>query len=223
MTAAADVVRNRRAQHALLKPMAVIHRQATEESWARKDAGTKAIKHRVEEQGIEAGHNFDLFHTPPQLASRMADIAQIKVGMSVLEPEAGTGRIAQAVRDRGVEPLCVEFAFSPFQFLLKQGFNAIQDDFLVWVTYNRFDAVLMNPPFSKETAHVMRAFELVKPGGILVGIMSAGTFSNQGKKATDFRAWLRSKRGKSEALPEGTFKEAGTNVSTYLITIKRSK
>jgi len=44
---------------------------------------------------------FDFFPTPKPLATRMAELADIKQGDTVLEPSAGNGNLADAAREAG--------------------------------------------------------------------------------------------------------------------------
>ena len=220
------IAQRRREQLARLQPVKQQHRQRADDLAAvRYGGGNQKVRERIEENGITRSHSFDLFVTPDPLTLRMVLMAKIKPGMDVLEPEAGTGRIAKAIRAAGVEPVCVEFAWDTFNHLQKQGFNVTQADFLTWVTKQRFDVILMNPPFSNlaDVDHVLRAFSLLKAGGILVAIMGAGALNQQGKKAKAFRAWLKGNHGKSEVLPKDTFKESGTGVNAFLVTIRKGK
>jgi len=172
---------------------------------------------------ITARHGFDLFVTPNHLAERMVEIAEIKPGMTVLEPEAGTGRIAKAIRNAGVEPVCVEYAWDTYEFLRKQGYNVTQSDFLEWTAPHKFDVILMNPPFSNsaDIIHVMWAYMHLARKGILVAIMSEGAFHGDRKKVANFRAWAEMKGAHSEQLDAQTFKESGTNVNARLFTLRR--
>jgi predicted RNA methylase len=88
---------------------------------------------------------------------------------------------------------------------------------------NVFDVVIMNPPFSKgqEVEHVLHAWTFVKPGGRLVSIMSnAVTFRDKGRYK-DFREFLDEHGAEIEPLPEGSFVESGTKVSTVLVSIDK--
>ena len=146
--------------------------------------------------------------------------------MTVLEPEAGTGRIAKAIREAGVEPVCVELAWSAFEFLKAQGYNVTQGDFMEYETDIKFDAICMNPPFSnlQDIDHVRRAYSMLKQGRTLVAIMGEGAFSQVRNKAKFFRDWLKKAGGWSEQLPDGTFQESGTGVNARIVVItKRSK
>jgi hypothetical protein len=51
--------------------------------------------------------------------------------------------------------------------------------------------------------------------------MSAGVEFRQDKKTTAFRALVDRSRGSIERLPEGAFKDSGTNVNTVLVTMRK--
>lgn len=52
-----------------------------------------------------------------------------------------------------------------------------------------------------------RAYDLLKPGGRLVAIVSEGSFFGKDKKAAEFRDWLEEVGGTSEKLAEGSFND----------------
>lgn len=163
------------------------------------------------------------FPTPQSLAARMADLADIRSGMTVLEPSAGTGRLADAVAQRGAKVEAVETASSLRDILTKKGHNIIGSDFNEVPIAQRYDRVVMNPPFEKgqDIAHVRRAYDMLKPGGKMVAIMGEGGFFRSDKQAVGFREWLSEVGGQAEKLPEGTFKESNTGVNTRLVTITK--
>lgn len=90
-----------------------------------------------------------------------------------------------------------------------------------------YDKIIMNPPFEngQDIDHVKHAYELLKPGGRVVAIMSEGPFFRGDKKATGFREWLDEVGGYSKKLPEGAFKnsERSTGVRTRLVVIEKPK
>lgn len=163
------------------------------------------------------------FPTPKPLAERMADLADIRAGQRVLEPSAGTGRLADAAKAKGATVDTVETASTLRDVLAKKGHNLIADDFTAMEAKPQYDRILMNPPFEKgqDIAHVQRAYEMLKPGGKMVAIMGEGAFYRGDKQATEFRTWLEGKGGTNEKLPEGTFKESNTGTNTRLVTITK--
>ena len=80
-----------------------------------------------------------------------------------------------------------------------KGYNVVDCDFLEHT--GEYDRIVMNPPFEKgqDIDHVRHAYELLKPGGKLVAIMSEGSFYRGDKKATEFREWLEEVGGTSES------------------------
>ncbi len=79
-----------------------------------------------------------------------------------------------------------------------------------------YDRILMNPPFSagRDIEHVRHAYTLLKPGGRIVALMGESAFTNQNKRATEFREWLESVGGTEEKLPEGSFMDPSLPVNT---------
>lgn len=168
----------------------------------------------------------DFFETPIELARAMLDLGRVTRGARVLEPSAGLGRIAEVARDAGAFVTAAELEEPRRAALLKSGFNLLDPnvhDFLAILPNAIFDAVLMNPPFSKEQdiAHVRHALRFVKPGGYLVSVMSAGMRFRSTKNAVAFRQQLDELGADVEDLPEGSFRESGTMVRACIVTIRR--
>jgi protein-L-isoaspartate O-methyltransferase len=168
------------------------------------------------------------FPTPPPVIDRMVAAAELKPGQRVLEPSAGKGDIADAIREAEPEARLevVEPAYSLRQILELKGFSLVGDDFMTF-TGGPYDRIIMNPPFESgaDIDHVRHAFDLLAPGGRLVAIMSEGPFFRSDRKAEAFRQWLESVDGHSEKLPDGSFagKDAfrQTGVATRLVTIEK--
>lgn len=199
-------------------------RQAVLSAFLDVRAGkTKADPIKALEQKLIGVKIPGFFPTPEPLAKRMAELAEIKSGMSVLEPSAGTGRLADAAKAMGANVDAVEYASSLRDILAQKGHNLIASDFTELKAEPKYDRIVMNPPFEKgqDMAHVQRAYEMLKPGGKMVAIMGEGGFFRSDSQATAFRDWLSGVGGSSEKLPEGTFKESNTGVNTRLVTISK--
>lgn len=174
---------------------------------------------------VDEKQEFQFFETPVALAERMCRIADVKSGITVLEPSAGRGAIAKTARAYGGTVHCVELQPKLADELSREGFNVMQCDFLDTLPCNhiRYATAVMNPPFcrSQDVSHVRHAYEFLAQGGTLVAVMGAGWTFRQDRKATEFREWLDDVDGECETLPSGTFKESGTLVNTVLVTIKK--
>lgn len=202
------------------------------------------------EAALDQGHAVDQkktmeqFFTSTELADRMVDMLGVALGSHVLEPSAGTGRLVEAATLRGAivtaveldDRLCWELHRNIGERRHGQLF-VFPGDFMTWtpVSPKPIDFVLMNPPFSanQDIAHVMRAFEFLRPGGQLVAIMSPHFTFAEDKPSREFRAMIGYGRPGNEGradvldasvehLEQGTFKAAGTNVSAVLVTIEKA-
>jgi len=147
--------------------------------------------------------------------------------MSVLEPSAGMGHIAERIREAGVEPDVIELSGKRRELLEAKGFNIVGSDFVETQPVAGYDRIIMNPPFSdrRDAEHVRHAYDILKPGGRLVAIMGEGVFFGQDKKAQAFRDWLDEVGGTSEKLEEGTFLDpslpVNTSVSARMVVIDK--
>lgn len=163
---------------------------------------------------------FEFFPTPDFIVDQMLDIAQVYEGAKVLEPSAGMGAIATQAANLGALVDCYELMQANFDHLNSlEGLNSVTKiDFLAVEPVNKYDFVLMNPPFSKrqDVKHVEHAKKFLTQGGVLVAIMSAGIEFRQDKLTQEFRTTVTVSK-----LPEGSFKESGTMVNTVIVTYQK--
>lgn len=167
----------------------------------------------------------DFFPTPEVYAADLVDRLGIEPGMVVLEPSAGHGMLAEAARDAGATVEAVELASDLRDILQEKGFSLVGNDFMETTPSQRYDAVIMNPPFSNDMDidHVRHAFAHLKPGGRLAAIVSSMAGQRSNKKNKAFREWLDDLGASEEMMPEGAFKDSlnPTSVRTKIITIEK--
>lgn len=137
---------------------------------------TQVLAHIVVSGCIPDQVAHQYYPTPAGLAQRLIAMAGIGPGHTVLEPSAGQGGLAAFLPVE--RTTCIEVAAMNSKVLQAKGYTVVQADFLDWAagTLQRFDRVVMNPPFSegRATAHAEAAAALVKPGGTLAAILPAG-------------------------------------------------
>jgi hypothetical protein len=172
--------------------------------------------------------------TPAPLADLLVDWVDPQPGDVILEPEAGTGRIVEAlVRSRASydDPLtiaCYELLETNREKLSDLAEDSdcdlkiIGDDFLQAdpAKATVYDGCAMNPPFEKgaDIKHVRHAIRFVKTGKRLAAIVSAGAMFRSDKAAVEFRKFVE-QHGTIEALPDGSFTEEGTGVRTAIVRL----
>ncbi len=168
----------------------------------------------------------DYFATPEPLGFKMVEWAGLRAGEKVLEPSAGHGAIARFFPDfanrHAVEPsfeLSGRLALnSPDTAIHRQSF----EDFNV---ANKFDAVVMNPPFGTAgklaMEHLEKAVKHLRDGGRVIALIPMG--SSMSKR---FDSWYEEQQGTYMAaeilLPSATFERAGTSVSTRIVILDKT-
>lgn len=160
------------------------------------------------------------FPTPDGLIDQMLDYAGLEDQHTVLEPSAGKGSIVDKI---GNHVDCCETQGSLREILSLKGYKLVARDFLEAEFPNKYDRIVMNPPFEKmqDIDHVRKAFDCLAPDGRLVSIMSPSPFFNNTRKAQEFRAWFDGLGGEQIDIPAGTFKESGTGISSVLVVIDK--
>ena len=192
-------------------------------TWVRKAGAhvfegdnAERLEHAIATGSYERPDDMGWFPTPAHLAEKLVALAGDVAGKLVLEPSGGEGRIAAAATARGALVRAVELhpgRAATLSGLLGAG-NVIAADFLTVEPFP-VDFVIANPPFARraDVKHVMHALRFLKPGGRLVSVMGAGAAFRQDKLTAEFRARVDT----IDALPEGSFRESGTDVNAVVV------
>lgn len=178
---------------------------------------------------------FQFYETPAKLADELVRLADIKAGMRVLEPSAGYGALIRALARLDVSLSVDLYEVDTYK---SERLIALRDT--LWSTStvgiramtfldfrscqapppsHRYDRVLMNPPFrnQQDAIHVRHAYNLLKPGGRLVAIMSAAVKFRE----TAHYAWVRANAETIKDNPPDAFKESGTLVRTCIVVMNK--
>jgi 2-polyprenyl-3-methyl-5-hydroxy-6-metoxy-1,4-benzoquinol methylase len=185
------------------------------------------------EYHIVPAKNHGAFMSSEQVADRVMNYTSIPNGAKVLEPSAGTGVLARAAREQGGRVSCVEIqpGMAHELGLSREFEQTLCCDFLQLEPFGHwqeFDAVIMNPPFDRgrDCDHVRHAWQFVKPGGQLVAIMSARAEFGEDKRHKALHKLIEGAkplygRGFWHDLPPGSFADAGTNVNTVILAMRK--
>jgi protein-L-isoaspartate O-methyltransferase len=179
-----------------------------------------AMKATLKNGGVQVVSAPQLFPTPPELAARVVELANIEPGVTVLEPSAGTGNLVKAIRESvdtevvGVEvnrELCrhLEKRFESYELQVRCA------DFLTCNgDLGLFERIVMNPPFENgsDIKHIEHALHMLKPGGRLVAICANGP-RQRAKLQPLAEEWID--------LEPGAFASSGTNVNAAIVVIQR--
>ena len=98
----------------------------------------------------------DFFPTSEAVVDAMLEAAEIDEGMGVLEPSAGMGLIAEAIREKtGVEPDVVELSGERRELLQAKGYHLAGDDFMAMQprTFYTFGDIFQAPDGTKGIMH----------------------------------------------------------------------
>jgi 16S rRNA G1207 methylase RsmC len=160
-----------------------------------------------------------LYPTPDWLADRMAQELGASQFHLILEPSAGLGALIDAVtygNKYGHDITAIDESWSLVKHLRSKypEYRVHHMDFLNFTHVEKFDRIIMNPPFNggADIKHINHALTLLKPGGRLVAICADGSRQNEKLKPLADH-W--------EKLPPGAFQSAGTNVNTVLMIINK--
>lgn len=171
---------------------------------------------------------FQFFATPDVVADLVASkFSGIDANMKILEPSAGRGALVKAVLRSCPKAIidCYELMPENRPFLEKiEGARIAGQDFLK-ECHTKYQRIIANPPFSnnQDIQHTYAMFDRLEYGGEMAVITSQHWKIATDSVCSDFRKWLDDKKASIEDIPEGAFKESGTQVKTTLIFIKKNR
>jgi hypothetical protein len=167
----------------------------------------------------------DFYPTPPEVAATMLDPLDLR-GRVVLEPSAGSGNLVRECLARGAaEVLTVEpepelraiVAAIPSSRLLAADWLTVTAE-----QVSHVDAIVMNPPFSADEAHILHAWEIAPPGCEIVALCNWNTISGIYRGLQLQLAKLIEAYGSSENLGEVfSTAERPTRVSVGLLRLTK--
>ncbi|MBD2093346.1 methyltransferase [Microcoleus sp. FACHB-1515] len=176
---------------------------------------------------------FGWFPSSSALIAPMLRAARLEPGMTILEPSAGMGDLAIALRQAGATVQVIERDLLLRQLLFQLGFRLVGRDCLRTSPPHRYDRIVMNPPFSTswqergvDLIHIQHCYEhYLAPGGRLVSVVSRSIENRACPRATRFRRFLRSTGAKVKPLPLEVFWHTSrpVTVEASLVIVNRPR
>ena len=128
--------------------------------------------------------NADFYPTPPEVAAEMLDCIDLR-GKTVLEPSAGSGNLVRECLDRGAAEVLWCEKEPQLRSILSDIHGATMHqscpDFLQVQAeaVSHIDAIVMNPPFSADEAHILHAWQIAPPGCEIVALANWNTIEGR--------------------------------------------
>lgn len=125
-------------------------------------------------------YNPDFYPTPREVIEKML-IDDSPADMVVLEPSAGSGNIARALRDAGAaEVLTCEIDPNLQPILRRDGFRLIASDFMTVTAeqISHVNMIVMNPPFSQGVRHIRHAYDIAPAGCCIVALCNTSNLES---------------------------------------------
>ena len=169
--------------------------------------------------------NKDFYPTPESVANTM--LSKIDVtNKVVLEPSAGKGDLANVIKIAGAKEVVVCEVEPTLQKTLTD-YRFLKADFLSVASsdISHIDFIVMNPPFSKGSEHILHAYDIAPEGCEIVALMNYDTtHGNRFSKISRQLNSLIGQQGYSEYLGEVFVNaERKTNVPIDLIYLHKPK
>ncbi|MGE4396080.1 MAG: DEAD/DEAH box helicase family protein [Sulfurimonas sp.] len=179
------------------------------------------------QKGRQNHRGADFFATPDPLGFKMVEWADIRANDRVLEPSAGVGAIGKWFPANSVNNFIEQSSdlFSDLGIAV-QG-KVQQMDFMELDLHNKYDAIVMNPPFGKASVtaieHLQKAMKHTSEGGRIVmlapnNMMEKASF----KKMLEDKAFSGWVLQDEMRLSDVVFERAGTKVMTSVYVFNKT-
>lgn len=175
--------------------------------------------------------DLQFYHTPDTAAGYVLDKLCNRGAMRILEPSAGTGHLVRPLLAKGHKVTAIEIhgdRVAKLRALESPDCTVIGGNFLNQMPIEDFEAVVMNPPFygNHWMDHVRHAYDFLQDGGQLIAILPVNAKVADTKAHLQFRRWAEKANGGSRYslfsnMPAESFAEAGTNVNTVVLTLRK--
>jgi predicted RNA methylase len=209
-------------------------------SYYKETAGINALVERISTQPThrvrsETQIELQQFSTPMAIAAMVWTAANARHGESILEPSAGIGMLAQFAYEENfrvtlneIDPLRAELLKLIFPNTPTTSYDAATLDA---VMSEKFDIIIMNPPFSREQGrydrntalrHLIAACRCLKNKGRIVAIMPPN-FGKTKDEILRFNKITENVQIRAIAWMKDGFIKHGTGVETKLVIIDHCK
>jgi len=206
--------------------------------WSRKENATvfdEDPRPQIEglvTKGVLSVARDGFFRTPWKVTDRILSLMAVGIGdYNWLEPSCGDGAIVDYLLKINItvpERLyCIEQNPKRCQIVRESypGVRVACGDFMKYKNslHIPFHRIIMNPPFEngQDGEHVRRAYSLLSGDGKMGAVLGEGVFFRDDQKSDTFRKWMKAVGAYNEPLPEGSFRESGTNVNTRLLIVEK--
>lgn len=128
----------------------------------------------------------DFYPTPDELAQELIKDVYLS-GRVVLEPSAGVGNLIRAIKQAGAAQVLACEIDPDFRTIIQHQAELIEPDFLKVQSHqvSHIHAIIMNPPFSKGSEHILHAFNIAPPGCEIRALCNIETMTNRSYKTRE--------------------------------------
>ncbi len=169
----------------------------------------------------------DYFPTPEPIGMKMVDFANLAAGESALEPSAGHGAIARYMPENTKNTYIEPSTDLQSDLALRTAGNGEikGGEFEDLYVGNKYNAVIMNPPFGKggkmAIEHLEKATKHLRDLGRVVALIPDGGMAEKRFKQFLANADENIVLTKTIHLPSIAFERAGTAVNTKIVIVDR--
>lgn len=165
--------------------------------------------------------NKNFYPTPANVREEMLKHINLFDGASILDPSAGKGDLLSGFSPHKYNIYAIEIEPELRAILKDKKIEVIGENFLAFAGKRIFDIIIMNPPFDQGPRHLLKAWDIVQPGGQIVSLLNE-TSLNQNTKEKQLLAKVIEENGYTIELGDCFLSaERTTNVNVILVALTK--
>lgn len=124
--------------------------------------------------------NTEFYPTPKEVIERMM-MGENVAGKVILEPSAGAGNIVEWLQEAGAKEVLACEINPGLQKIVSRKCRLICDDFLKLTSedISHIDMIVMNPPFSCASRHILHAYDIAPAGCQIIALCNSNTINDR--------------------------------------------
>lgn len=166
--------------------------------------------------------NQDFYPTPESVIVDMLKMSDIQ-NKIILEPSAGVGNIVEYLKKNGAKEVIACEINDKFRSILANKCEVVEGDFLQLTRekISHVNMIVMNPPFSKGTEHILHAWEIAPDGCEIISLCNSNSLDSYYSK-NEKLCELITEYGSRESLGKA-FSNAERKTEVYVSCVRLYK
>lgn len=158
---------------------------------------------------------YDFYATPIEVVYNLLNNINLnEYGNNILEPSAGNGNICFALKSKysNKNITSVEIRPEEYENLIKYSNKVIIEDYFNFNTYEKYDVIIGNPPYSLAKEFIEKSFKHLADNGVLIFLLRTAFLESKSR----YEFWQKNPlNGLYSLSKRPSFTGKGTDATSY--------